>query len=195
MKKIIIVLYLASISWVAGAQHSHSAMHKSEMDSKTIDNKTVTAFITVGSSQNTASIIDNYLKIKDALADDNSNNTAKFAELLFKDIGNFNVSKQKESQQKELNEILNDAGEQAEHIAKNSGKISHQREHFENLSTDIKDLIIITGLNRDLYQIFCPMYNNGEGAMWLSASKTINNPYLGSKMMACGSVQQKITIK
>lgn len=96
---------------------------------------------------------------------------------------------------KELAEIIEDASEHAEHISENSRDIGHQREHFEILSKDIRDLVIITGSDRTLYQAFCPMYNNNKGGLWLSISKEVQNPYFGSKMMKCGSVQQEILVK
>ncbi|MBK5210629.1 MAG: DUF3347 domain-containing protein, partial [Flavobacteriaceae bacterium] len=97
-----------------------------------------------------------------------------------------------EAQKQEVIDIVEDAKEHAEHISTNSGKMEHQREHFEILSKDIEDLIAITGTDRKLYQTFCPMYNNKKGAIWLSETKEIKNPYLGSKMMTCGTVQKEI---
>ena len=95
-----------------------------------------------------------------------------------------------DEQQDELRDIVEDATEHAEHIAKSD--IGHQREHFDVLSKDIIDLLAITGSDRTLYQAYCPMYNNNKGAQWLSASKEIKNPYYGSKMMTCGEVQKEI---
>jgi hypothetical protein len=40
---------------------------------------------------------------------------------------------------KEYIDIADDAKEHAEHIADNSGKIAHQREHFALLSRDMND--------------------------------------------------------
>jgi hypothetical protein len=36
------------------------------------------------------------------------------------------------------------------------------------------------------------MYNNGKGADWLSKEKEIKNPYYGSQMLNCGSVEETI---
>ena len=36
------------------------------------------------------------------------------------------------------------------------------------------------------------MYNEGKGAIWLSETKEIKNPYLGGKMLTCGEVQEEI---
>jgi hypothetical protein len=94
-----------------------------------------------------------------------------------------------------LKDILDDAKENAEHISENGDKIDHQREHFEILGTDIKDLIVITGADRTLYQIYCPMFNNNKGGKWLNESNIVKNPLFGSKMSKCGSVTQVITVK
>jgi phage-related tail protein len=44
---------------------------------------------------------------------------------------------------KEYADIADDAKEHVQHIADNSGKIDHQREHFAMLSKDVNDLIKI----------------------------------------------------
>jgi len=146
-------------------------------------------------SQSVSAIINNYLALKDALVQEDSKNAASFGKKLFDAFAKFDISAQAKQQQKELAEIIEDASEHAEHISENSRDIGHQREHFEILSKDIRDLVIITGSDRTLYQAFCPMYNNNKGGLWLSISKEVQNPYFGSKMMKCGSVQQEILVK
>ena len=200
MKKTIMLLSLALVSLGAFAQHDHSKMNHSTdghstMDSKMANKNMVQSTVKVERSQSATAIIDNYLALKDALAQDNSKNAASSGKKLFDAFAKFNLSAQAKQQQKELAEIIEDASEHAKHISENSGNIDHQREHFEILSKDIRDLTLITGSDRTLYQAFCPMYNNNEGGIWLSASKEIKNPYFGSKMLKCGSVQQEISVK
>jgi hypothetical protein len=137
-------------------------------------------------------ILDNYLQLKNALVADNSEAAATASKTLFENLGKFDQSSIVEAQKQEVTEIIDDAQEHAEHISENSGKMDHQREHFEILSKDVEDLIAITGTDRKLYQTFCPMYNNNKGAIWLSETKEIKNPYYGSKMMTCGTVQKEI---
>lgn len=64
-----------------------------------------------------------------------------------------------------------------------------QRSHFvvlnENMVAVIKN---ITGLDAKLYIQQCPMANNNNGAVWLSSSSDIKNPYYGEAMLSCGSV-------
>jgi len=87
-------------------------------------------------------------------------------------------------------EIYENSKEQLEHIVKSP--IDHQREHFEVLSTDLNDLITLIGTDQVLYRDFCPMYNSGKGATWISEKEGIENPYYGSKMFNCGKIQDKI---
>jgi len=137
-------------------------------------------------------ILDNYLELKNALVADDTEKATSIGKHLYKVLGEFDRSIVAESQKQEVDEIIEDAREHAEHIAGNSGKIEHQREHFEIISKDVEDLIAITGTDRKLYKTFCPMYNNNKGAIWLSETKEIKNPYYGSKMMKCGEVQEEI---
>lgn len=137
-------------------------------------------------------ILTNYLELKNALVADDTKKAASIGKHLFKVLGEFDRSTVAESQKQEMDEIIEDAREHAEHIAGNSGKMEHQREHFEILSKDVEDLIAITGTDRVLYKTFCPMYNEGKGAIWLSETREIKNPYFGSKMMKCGEVQEEI---
>lgn len=154
-----------------------------------------TSYITVQESQIASSVIDSYLELKNDLVADNDKDAARAAKDLvnsFDNIDNSSITVEKIS---EFKEIIEDAREHADHISKNRGNIEHQREHFEMLGTDIKDLIAIAGADRTLYQIYCPMYNNKKGGTWLSASNEIKNPYYGSKMLNCGEVKSKILIQ
>lgn len=135
-------------------------------------------------------IIANYLELKNALVADNTEEAASSGKKLVSTFEAFKIKNYSSEEQKELNEILEDAKEHAEHIAESA--MDHQREHFEILSKDVVDLLAITGTNKTLYQDFCPMFNDEKGAVWLSEFKEIKNPYYGGKMLTCGSMQKEI---
>jgi hypothetical protein len=78
-----------------------------------------------------------------------------------------------------------------EHIGDNGGKIEHQREHFVTLSKDMEDLIQLFGTNQKLYLDFCPMADDNKGAVWISETKEIKNPYFGKEMATCGSIKKE----
>ncbi|MDO9040539.1 MAG: DUF3347 domain-containing protein [Bacteroidota bacterium] len=200
MKTTMIMLFLALVSWGASAQHDHSSMGNSSsshsnMAPKMKEEPRVIPSIKVKHSLSVTSVLDNYLALKDALVDDNGKKAASSGKMLFDALGKFDLSSQEASKQKELKEILDDAKENAEHISENGDKIDHQREHFEVLGGDLKDLIVITGSDRTLYQLFCPMYNKNKGGKWLSASDKIKNPFFGKKMEKCGRVLVEISVK
>jgi len=93
-------------------------------------------------------------------------------------------------QKKVYDEKEGDLKEHAEYISKS--KIDHQREHFSVMSEDVYDLVKAFGAGRVVYHDHCPMANDGKGAMWISEMSAIKNPYMGSKMPTCGSVEEKI---
>lgn len=147
---------------------------------------------TAATAFSTDEIIANYLKIKNALTKDDAKAAANAGKSLYKTFNAINVGSLTASQKKEYTDIADDAKEHAEHIGDNAGKIDHQREHFAILSKDINDLIKLLGSSQKLYQDFCPMYNDGKGAIWISETKEIKNPFYGSQMLTCGSVKKTL---
>ena len=132
-------------------------------------------------------VLSDYMTLKDALVATNKDDAAKAGKNLESTLNGFNVSSYSTEQQKELIDIISDAKEHAEHIAKS--EIDHQREHFKALSNNIIDMVGIIGTETKLFQQFCPMYD--KGSSWLSMSKDIKNPYYGSKMLACGRIEKE----
>lgn len=139
-----------------------------------------------------APIIKDYLALKNALVADNDKTAANAGKQLFTTLKNVDMNAIPANKHKEYMEIAEDAKENAEHIGDNAGKVDHQREHFASLSKDFSDLITLFGTTQKLYQDFCPMYNDGKGAIWISEAKAIKNPYYGSQMLTCGSVKKDL---
>jgi hypothetical protein len=133
-------------------------------------------------------ILADYFILKDALVADDSKKAAQTGSALTISLKAFDKSSYTADEQEELTDIIEDAIEHAEHIAKS--EMSHQREHFKTLSKDISDMVVITGTKSTLYEQFCPMYE--KGSTWLSTSNEVKNPYYGSRMLKCGKVQKTI---
>ena len=133
-------------------------------------------------------VLSDYMALKDALVQTDTDNAAKAGKKLMSSLSGFDVSSYTDEQQKELKDIIADAKEHAEHIGRS--EMDHQREHFKTLSKDIADMVAITGTENTLYQQFCPMFDGGSA--WLSMSEDIRNPYYGNKMLTCGKVQKEI---
>ena len=163
-----------------GHDNDHSNMEKtSSQTEKTLEQNST-------KNPATTPIIDAYLQIKNGLVATDKSAATKGAKALLTAFKNFDMSKLSGDTHKEYMEIVENAKEQAEHIAKSP--MDHQREHFENLSTDITDLVALLGTEKTLYQDYCPMAK----ASWLSEVKDIKNPYYGDKMLTCGSIKKQI---
>lgn len=211
MKKIIYVLAFLSVLFLGACKNKKENKDDAHKDAKDMPMKnmanhndgdhdgnkkgmkmdgTKKANLTVKKNAITTPLIDSYLAVKNALAADDKSGASKAASTMLADFASFDMSKLTADEHKSYMDIVEDAKEQAEHIAKSP--IDHQREHFENLSIDVNDLIVLLGTEKTLYQDFCPMAGEGKGAIWLSEFEVIKNPYQGSKMPMCGSVKKQI---
>ncbi|MHB1105346.1 MAG: DUF3347 domain-containing protein [Lutibacter sp.] len=136
-------------------------------------------------------IVKNYLAIKNSLANDDSDAAADAGKALYETMAKTDMEKVSAAQMETYMNIADDAKEHADHIGSNGGKIEHQREHFVTLSKDMNDLIQLFGTSQKLYLDFCPMADNNKGAVWISETKEITNPYFGKDMATCGSVKKE----
>lgn len=139
-----------------------------------------------------APIVKDYLVLKNALVADNDRAAANAGKQLFATLNKVDMKTIPANKHKEFMDIFENAKENAEHIGDNAGKIDHQREHLASLSKDVSDLIALFGTTQKLYQDYCPMYNDGKGAVWISEAKAIKNPYYGNQMLTCGSVKKEL---
>ena len=140
-------------------------------------------------------VVSGYLSLKNALTNDNANEAASTAKGINESLAKVNESALNADQKKVYDDVKDDIKEHVQHIADNSSKIDHQREHFDLLSRDMIDLVKATGSSQTLYKDFCPMYNNKKGAYWLSETKEIKNPYYGKEMIKCGEIKEEIKAK
>jgi hypothetical protein len=203
MKNLIIIsaIGLASLSIVACNNNNNKATGTSATKDTTSvvtsTANTVTPSLSKSgvdpkTSASVKEIVGNYLQLKNALTKDNSNDAATAGKDLSAGFAKLDQSILTPEQKKSYADIADDAKEMAEHIGKSAGNIPHQREHFDMLSKDMVDLVKLFGAGQPLFVDHCPMYNNNKGADWLSETKDIKNPYLGTKMSSCGSVKEEL---
>jgi hypothetical protein len=168
-----------------GMEHDHSNHEHGSTDEK----RNVSA--NTGEMKGDLSVVlSHYFAMNESLVKDDASSAQKSGEQLKQALESFKGIDLSEKEQNEVNEILESAIENAEHIAKS--EIDHQREHLIVLSVDLKDLIAIIGSSQKLYEAYCPMANNNEGAIWISNKEEISNPYMGSSMPKCGKVNRVI---
>jgi len=193
MRNLIIIMLTVSFGMVACKNSNNS----SEADSVTKDDS-VQAIASESDETTSSSIdplIEGYLQIKNALANDDDKKAASNGQALANAFEHFDKSLIPASQLNEYEDLEADMKEHAEHIGHNAGNIEHQREHFVLLSNDMVDFVKTFGTTQKLFKYFCSMANENKGALWLSETKEIGNPYLGSKMESCGEFQGEIPLK
>jgi hypothetical protein len=137
-------------------------------------------------------IVDHYLHIKNALINNSGSEAAAGGKGMTDAMNKVDKSLFTAEQKKVYDGIEDDLREHAEHIGKNASDIDHQREHFSMMSEDAYDLVKAFGGGQTLYHDHCPMANDQKGAMWLSETKEVKNPYFGGKMNECVKVQEVI---
>lgn len=138
------------------------------------------------------SITDNYLQIKNALTNTKPTEAADAANKMQAALKGLDKSLLSADQKKAYDQQEGSLKTSAEHIAKSTGDIEHQREQFSTMSESLYTLVKAFGGGTTLYHDHCPMAKDGKGAMWLSETKEIKNPYFGDKMMECGEVSEMI---
>lgn len=89
----------------------------------------------------TAEIIDAYEQIEEGLNAEDSGKAAHGAKSMIAALDKFDTSSLSGDQQKKYAEIYESAKEHSEHIVKS--QTAHQKEHFEMMTKDIKDLFAL----------------------------------------------------
>lgn len=132
-----------------------------------------------------------YFHIKHALVSDDAAEAKKGATMMLKVISQFDNSLLSANQKTEYTKHISSIKEHADAIVK-SADINAERMHFSELSTHTYELIKAFGVGKKIYYDHCPMAFSGKGANWLNESAAIQNPYMGTKMPECGSVEQVV---
>lgn len=125
-------------------------------------------------AQNTDSLLNNYISIKDALV---SSDSKAAGSAIAKLIESINIEKDF-SQKAEFQKAV-------EQLKKADNNLEKQRASFNDVSIILWNLVKPSDkTTQTVYYQYCPM----KKAYWLSMEKDIKNPYYGSSMLTCGKV-------
>ncbi len=96
-------------------------------------------------------------------------------------------------QEGEAKEESADLSNPADAIAKASD-LKTARTAFLDLSHEMIPLVQHVGIttNTKLFVMHCPMALEHQGGDWIQMDKNVVNPYMGAKMLHCGSIQKQI---
>lgn len=173
-------------------KHDMSTMSDSAAMGNMATDKEITVTEAKKSSADLTELYSHYTHLTFALSGDDDKEAVSAAKGILVSFPKIDKNGFSDEQKKEFAELEASIREHAEHIADNAGKIDHQREHLDIMSTDFYDLLKDFGTPKPVYKVFCPMYNDKKGAFWLSDSREVKNPYYGKEMLSCGEVQEEI---
>lgn len=138
-------------------------------------------------------VINAYLSLKDGLVEADEKATFKYSTQLYEALQDIDGSVLK-GEAKAFWEEKKSFLMQHAKLCKEASTIAGKRENFIYLSQPLIKVVEAYGPGEaKLYVDFCPMANNNKGAFWLSASKTIENPFMDEGMRSCGEVKQEIS--
>ena len=154
----------------------------------------ITLFATIANGQTNTGVnkvLNAYIQLKDALVKSDGTSSFGASKALLTAIQEVNMSELNADTHTQWMKVVNDLKEDAEHIS-DTKEITHQRDHFMSLSTNLYSVIKVSKLGTPVFYEFCPMANKGKGANWLSLENKIKNPYYGNQMLTCGKVVETI---
>jgi Cu(I)/Ag(I) efflux system membrane fusion protein len=147
-------------------------------------------------NQSFTSLINAYISLKDALVTSDAAKASAAAQTL-----------RTASDSLKLNEIKGDStgviketaltytkiiSDSAQTLATEKD-IERKRNIFGNIAESMWTLTrTVRYGGKKLFWEYCPMAFNNQGAYWISYERDIKNPYFGSKMINCGSVEDSI---
>lgn len=188
MGKIVFAIVMSSITLIAcnSSNNKNSATEKMN-HSSAHTNGYVSPFTSPVNG-----ILHIYLHMKNAFVNEDDKAAASAGNEMVKVLNAFDKSILKDDERKLFEDIADDMKENAKHIGANAGNIKRQREHFDMLSKDMYDLVKTSAAGEQIYVDYCPMYNDNKGAMWLSETKEMKNPYFGKEMADCGLIKEEL---
>ncbi len=141
-----------------------------------------------------APVVERYLDIQVALADDSLQAASDAAEELLKALDQVDPSRHDASAAGEEWPAVRDA------FRTHAGRITQvrdidaAREAFEPATEALKLLLTRFGnpLDDALRVARCPMAFGNRGAQWVQRGESVDNSYFGADMLACGEIQQTI---
>lgn len=136
-------------------------------------------------------LVSSYIKLKNAFVNDKAKLASLEAKKFLKSLDKVEMKLLKGDAHMYWMTQKNNIQLSGEKIA-NSNDINEQRNQFISVSNAMINSVKAFGTTKVVYEQFCPMADEGNGAYWLSNSNKILNPYFGLSMLNCGEVKNEL---
>ena len=190
-----VVVFLTACSGGAKeATESHEGHDQMEAAKVAEVNTEVKAFENVDASvkaQINGFLMD-YFALNQALIEDNQDGAKAAAKKLSETVGKFDMTKLI-GEQMDFYHLQQAKLDQGLKGINASADIEETRHELATITEGMYALAKAYHPNEsEVYLQFCPMAKNGDGANWLSSTKEIVNPYMGQRMLKCGSTKETL---
>lgn len=137
-------------------------------------------------------LFNDYLKIKNALVNDNLEEAQKSSTSFLDNLSKINMSLFKGQAHQVWMDYSSQAKQALQHTA-HFQDIEEMRKAFQSLSNTMIGLAKSFDPSEEtMYVQYCPMADNNKGASWLSDTDEVLNPYFGDAMLTCGNVEEEL---
>ena len=136
-------------------------------------------------------VFDTYFKLKDAFILSDATAAATQSSALLSSINAVQMEQLEMDVHMVWMKVLNNLKTEIEIISK-TNNLKIQRNQLNLVSQNIFSLMKVSKTETTTYYQFCPMFNSGKGANWISKESEIKNPYYGSMMLSCGKTVETI---
>lgn len=138
-----------------------------------------------------ARVLDTYAVLRDALFDGATERADEAAQAMIDAVAAVNAEELREPGRNawlQHEELYNRTLTELQHVP-----LEPKRSYFAHVSEIVYCTVKSFGLGADLSHVFfCPMALQGEGAYWLGEGETVENPYFGKSMPACGDLVETL---
>ncbi|MCK8523472.1 efflux RND transporter periplasmic adaptor subunit [Aquimarina sp. D1M17] len=132
--------------------------------------------------------LSSYFEFKNAFVDSNVEEVSNFGKTLLSNFNDTDITSLSKSEKSYFDNCKKILGEMLK-----TTNIDTRRKYFVNFNKNMVELaMLIEGTNQAIYVQKCPMADGNKGAIWLSESKEVKNPYYGDLMLNCGEVIETI---
>jgi membrane fusion protein, copper/silver efflux system len=188
------------VSPMAGHQHGtinsgdqkEVKMESNVRQQKEIESKQQPIGIDPKFSQQLATVLTPYLKMKDAFVASNTKSASQESKNFSAALKKLDMNLLKGEAHINWMEKLN-AMEKISTGILNENDIEKQRALFSDLTNALHDsfkMYTVNGLHA--YYQYCPMAFDNKGAYWISREEEISNPYFGEQMLSCGETKETL---
>lgn len=169
----------------SGGQEEHEAMDSMKMSAEP-----------VLAADQVAALLEPYFAMQKALTKDNLEEAKGHAAHLLMTLKKVDMAAMSQEDHMAWMGLASKVTAPAQTISK-AGTIVEARTAFEPLSNALTDAVKTIGVSGkyDVYHMSCPMAFPDHAATWLQPDDQLINPYLGSMMLQCGTVEEQLAKK